>query len=46
MINKISALGRPIDLSYPTNRILVIVVLLAMAVTLHFSPLGEQQFTA
>ena len=34
MINKISALGRPIDFSYPTNRILVIVVLLAMAATL------------
>jgi len=34
MINKISALGRPIDLSYTTNRILVIVVLLVMAVTL------------
>jgi hypothetical protein len=34
MINKISALGRSIDLSYPTNRILVIIVLLAMAATL------------
>lgn len=46
MNNKISALGRPIDLSYLTNRIIVIVVLLAMAVTLLFSPLVEQQFTA
>jgi hypothetical protein len=36
IINKISALGRPLDLSYPTNRILVIVVLLAMAATLLF----------
>lgn len=51
MINKISALGRPIDLSYPTNRILVIVVLLAMATTLLYRlisgvPLVEAIFNA
>jgi hypothetical protein len=30
IINKISALGRPLDLTYPTNRIFVILVLFAL----------------
>ncbi len=51
MINKISALGRPIDFSYPTNRVLVMVVLLAIAVTLLYRlisgvPFWEATFSA
>ncbi|MDZ4132606.1 MAG: hypothetical protein U1E11_05660, partial [Dethiobacteria bacterium] len=51
MISKISALGRPIDLSYLTNRILVTVVLLAMAATLLYrlisgAPFVEALFNA
>jgi hypothetical protein len=51
LINKVSALGRPIDLSYPTNRMLVIVVLLAMAATLLYrlisgAPFVEALFNA